>query len=139
MPSTLPVAGSNSRKVGSIASTSLKSPFRIRAVGTVVAVEPAVALVVAFVRREVEQLVFLDRPADGAAADRDARIELRGVEELPRVQLVLIAEVERRAPSTSFVPDLVTSVIAAPPAMPWPASKLFVLMLTVSIVSAGAT
>ena len=38
-----------------------------------------------------------------------------------------------------LVPDFVTTVIAAPPAMPCAASKLFVAMLTVSIVSAGAT
>src|SRR5688500_20319647 len=42
-------------------------------------------------------------------------------------------------PRTSFVPDLVMRVTAAPPAIPWAASKLFVLILTVSIVSAGAT
>ena len=40
-------------------------------------------------------------------------------------------------PLNSFVPDLVTTVIAAPPAMPCSASKLLVEMLTVSIVSAG--
>ena len=37
------------------------------------------------------------------------------------------------------MPDLVMTVIAAPPAMPWSASKLLVAMLTVSIVSAGCT
>ena len=37
------------------------------------------------------------------------------------------------------MPDLVTTVIAAPPAMPCSASKLLVEMFTVSIVSAGAT
>jgi hypothetical protein len=42
-------------------------------------------------------------------------------------------------PFSSFVPDLVTTAIAAPPAMPVSASKLFVTMLTVSIVSAEAT
>jgi hypothetical protein len=38
-----------------------------------------------------------------------------------------------------FVPDLVRTVTAAPPAMPWSASKLLVEMLTVSIVSADWT
>ncbi|PYQ21375.1 MAG: hypothetical protein DMF81_15670 [Acidobacteria bacterium] len=38
-----------------------------------------------------------------------------------------------------FVPDLVTTVTAAPAAMPWSASKLLVATLTVSIVSADCT
>ena len=38
-----------------------------------------------------------------------------------------------------LVPDLVSTVTAAPPAMPWSASKLLVEMLTVSIVSADCT
>ena len=42
-------------------------------------------------------------------------------------------------PCRSFVPDLVTTVTAAPAAMPWSASKLLVEMLTVSIVSAELT
>src|SRR5690606_13403870 len=42
-------------------------------------------------------------------------------------------------PLRSFVPDLVTTAIAAPPAMPVSASKLLVTMLTVSIVSAEGT
>ena len=42
-------------------------------------------------------------------------------------------------PRNSLVPDLVISVMAAPPAMPCSASKLLVLMFTVSMVSAGAT
>src|SRR5258706_14346469 len=37
----------------------------------------------------------------------------------------------------SLVPDLVITVIAAPPAMPCSASKLLVATFTVSIVSAG--
>src|SRR5947208_971457 len=36
-------------------------------------------------------------------------------------------------------PDLVCTVIAAPPVMPWAASKLLVEILTTSIVSTGAT
>jgi hypothetical protein len=40
-------------------------------------------------------------------------------------------------PLNSFVPDLVMTVCAAPAAIPVSASKLFVEMLTVSIVSAG--
>ena len=40
-------------------------------------------------------------------------------------------------PLNLLVPDLVTTVTAAPPAMPCSASKLLVEMLTVSIVSAG--
>ena len=40
-------------------------------------------------------------------------------------------------PLNWFVPDLVTTVTAAPPAIPCSASKLLVEMLTVSIVSAG--
>ena len=39
----------------------------------------------------------------------------------------------------SLVPDLVMTVIAAPPAMPCSASKSLVEMFTVSIVSAGDT
>ncbi len=42
-------------------------------------------------------------------------------------------------PRTSLVPDLVTTVAAAPPAMPYSASKLLVATLTVSMVSAGWT
>ena len=42
-------------------------------------------------------------------------------------------------PCSSFVPDFVTTLTAAPAAMPWSASKLLVEMLTVSIVSAGLT
>ncbi len=42
-------------------------------------------------------------------------------------------------PLIELVPYLVTSVIAAPPAMPCSASKLSVETLTDSIVSAGAT
>ncbi len=42
-------------------------------------------------------------------------------------------------PRSSFVPDFVMTVIAAPPAMPVSASKLLVATLTVSIVSAGCT
>ena len=42
-------------------------------------------------------------------------------------------------PCKSFVPDLVMTVTAAPPAIPCSASKLFVATLTVSIVSAGGT
>ena len=41
-------------------------------------------------------------------------------------------------PLSWLVPDLVTTVTEAPPAMPCSASKLFVATLTVSIVSAGA-
>ena len=37
------------------------------------------------------------------------------------------------------MPDLVMTVMAAPPAMPCSASKLLVLTLTVSTVSAGDT
>jgi hypothetical protein len=42
-------------------------------------------------------------------------------------------------PLNWLVPDLVMTVIAAPPAMPCSASKLLVATFTVSIVSAGAT
>ena len=42
-------------------------------------------------------------------------------------------------PWNSLVPDLVSTVMEAPPAMPCSASKLAVVMLTVSTVSAGAT
>jgi hypothetical protein len=42
-------------------------------------------------------------------------------------------------PWSWFVPDLVTTLTAAPAAMPWSASKLLVEMFTVSIVSAGFT
>ena len=38
-----------------------------------------------------------------------------------------------------LVPDLVCTVMAAPPAIPCSASKLLVVMLTVSTVSCGAT
>src|SRR5438876_11294075 len=38
-----------------------------------------------------------------------------------------------------FVPDFVTTVTAAPAAMPWSASKLLVATLTISMVSAGLT
>ena len=38
-------------------------------------------------------------------------------------------------PWSWFVPDFVSTVTAAPPAMPWSASKLLVETLTVSIVS----
>ena len=44
---------------------------------------------------------------------------------------------QKAEPWSWLVPDLVTTVIAAPPAMPWSASKLLVETLTVSIVSAG--
>ena len=44
---------------------------------------------------------------------------------------------QKAEPWSSFVPDLVMTVIAAPPAMPWSASKLLVATLTDSIVSAG--
>ena len=36
------------------------------------------------------------------------------------------------------MPDLVTTAVAAPPVMPWAASKLLVEMLTFSMVSTGA-
>ena len=62
-----------------------------------VRIETAVPLVVAFPRSKVEQLVVLDRTANGAANDRDARVELRWVEKLPGVQLVLVPEVEGRS------------------------------------------
>src|SRR6478735_8110431 len=42
-------------------------------------------------------------------------------------------------PLMLLVPDLVTTAIAAPPAIPVSASKLLVTMLTLSIVSADAT
>ena len=42
-------------------------------------------------------------------------------------------------PRSSFVPDFVTTVTAAPAAMPWSASKLLVETLTVSSDSAGCT
>ena len=42
-------------------------------------------------------------------------------------------------PCSSLVPDLVTTVVAAPPAMPRSASKLLDEMLTVSTDSADAT
>ena len=42
-------------------------------------------------------------------------------------------------PLNVFVPDLVTTLIAAPAAMPVSASMLPVVMLIVSIVSAGET
>ena len=42
-------------------------------------------------------------------------------------------------PLNALVPDLVTTVTAAPPAMPCSASKLLVEMSTVSTVSAGDT
>jgi hypothetical protein len=42
-------------------------------------------------------------------------------------------------PLNVFVPDLVVTVMAAPAAIPVSASMLPVVMLTVSIVSAGAT
>ena len=46
---------------------------------------------------------------------------------------------QKAEPCSSFVPDLVMTVSAAPPAMPWSASKLFVEALTVSIASADVT
>ena len=59
-------------------------------------VEAAGPLVVALIRPEEEQPVLPQRAAHRAAANRDARVELGRVEEVPRVELVLIAEVERR-------------------------------------------
>jgi hypothetical protein len=44
-----------------------------------------------------------------------------------------------KAPRKSFVPDLVTTVMAAPPVMPCSASKSFVEMLTSSMLSTGGT
>jgi hypothetical protein len=41
-------------------------------------------------------------------------------------------------PRSVFVPDLVCTVVAAPPVMPCAASKLLVEMFTFSIVSTGA-
>ena len=46
---------------------------------------------------------------------------------------------QKAEPCSSFVPDFVTRVTAAPPAMPWSASKLFVATLTVSIASDEVT
>ena len=46
---------------------------------------------------------------------------------------------QKAEPCSSLVPDLVTTDNAAPPAIPWSASKLFVEALTVSIASDEVT
>ncbi len=103
-----------------------------------VSVEAAATFVVAFPGRKVKQLVPLDGPADGSAAYRDARIRPGRSKNLRAFNSSWFRKANAE-PLNSLVPDFVTSVIAAPPAMPCAASKLFVLMLTVSMVSAGAT
>ena len=44
---------------------------------------------------------------------------------------------QKAEPRSWLVPDFVTSVVAAPPAIPWSASKLLEDTVTVSIASAG--
>src|SRR6185312_11276132 len=52
---------------------------------------------------------------------------------------MLLSQYANATPWKSFVPDFVVIVTAAPPAMPCSASKLPVVILTVSMVSSGGT
>jgi hypothetical protein len=101
-------------------------------------IETATPLEVALPRAEEEQMVPADRTAERAAADRDALVGF-ALSKNERAFSSSWLRKKNADPLKSLVPDLVMSVTAAPPAIPCAASKLFVAMLTVSIVSAGAT
>ena len=106
--------------------------------------EQALLALVAFERSEEEHLVLGDRPAERAAVGVRLRpAACRAPAPTPKkygfaFSLSLLKH-SNADPLNWFVPDLVMTVTAAPPAMPCSASKLLVEMLTVSIVSAGDT